>query len=60
MAPLPVLEYVVIHELMHLREMNHAKPFWDGVATYCPEYQEHRAWLKEHGAMLARPFCVES
>lgn len=60
MAPLPVLDYVVVHELMHLREMNHGRRFWEGVATYCPEYQEHRAWLKENGASLARQFMAEA
>jgi predicted metal-dependent hydrolase len=58
MAPLPVLDYVVIHELMHVREMNHGKQFWDGVARYCPEYQQHRTWLKDNGAKLARPLMI--
>jgi predicted metal-dependent hydrolase len=58
MAPLPVLEYVVIHELMHLRKMNHGKQFWEGVERYCPEYRQHRTWLKEHGAQLARPLNI--
>jgi predicted metal-dependent hydrolase len=57
-APLPVLEYVVIHELMHLREMNHSKQFWEGVERYCPAYRQHRMWLKEHGAQLARPMNI--
>jgi predicted metal-dependent hydrolase len=59
MAPLPVLDYVVIHELIHLREMNHGKQFWNGVASYCPEHQRHRAWLKENGVKLARPVRIE-
>ena len=59
MAPLPVLDYVVIHELMHLREMNHSQRFWDGVATFCPEYRQHRAWLKEHGGRLAQSLSVD-
>jgi predicted metal-dependent hydrolase len=59
MAPLPVLDYVVIHELMHLREMNHSKQFWDGVARHCPEYQQHLAWLKDNGAKLARPLMID-
>ena len=59
MAPLPVLDYVVIHELMHLREMNHSQRFWDGVATFCPEYRQHRAWLKENGGRLARSLSVD-
>lgn len=59
MAPLPVLDYVVIHELMHVREMNHSRQFWEGVARYCPEYQHHRAWLRANGVKLARPMCLE-
>jgi predicted metal-dependent hydrolase len=59
MAPLPVLDYVVIHELMHLCEMNHGKRFWDGVARYSPEYRQHVAWLKNKGAKLARPLMID-
>jgi len=52
MAPEPVVEYVVIHELLHLKEMNHSKKFWELVARYCPGWREHKKWLKQHEADL--------
>jgi predicted metal-dependent hydrolase len=52
MAPLPVLDYVLIHELAHLQELNHAPAFWQLVASACPDYQTQRRWLREHGHTL--------
>ncbi len=52
LAPREVLDYVVVHELCHLKEMNHSKKFWDIVGSYCPEYKEHKMWLKENGHKL--------
>lgn len=52
MAPLEVLDYVVIHELCHLKEMNHSSAFWKLVKQYDPNYKEHRNWLKEKGILL--------
>ncbi|MFA5985172.1 MAG: SprT family zinc-dependent metalloprotease [Methylococcaceae bacterium] len=52
MAPPEVLEYVVVHELCHLKIRNHSKLFWQLVAKYLPAYQEQRLWLKKHGAEL--------
>lgn len=52
MAPLPVIDYLVAHELAHLVEMNHSKRFWSLVASICPEYKAHRQWLQEHGGEL--------
>ena len=52
MAPQPVLDYVIIHELIHLKEMNHSKKFWELVAQYCPGWREHKKWLKQHEADL--------
>ena len=49
MMPEKVLDYVVIHELSHLIEMNHSKRFWNIVAEVCPEYIECRKWLKDYG-----------
>ncbi len=43
----PVIDYVVAHELSHLREMNHSASFWNTVGTVVPDYQELRAQLKE-------------
>ena len=53
MAPLEVIDYVVIHELAHLKIRNHSKAFWDAVARFKPDYKKHRKWLKEHGAVLS-------
>ncbi len=49
MMPEPVVDYVIIHELAHLKEMNHSKNFWNLVAQHCPRWREHRKWLKDHG-----------
>ena len=52
MAPLPVVEYVVIHELAHLIEPNHGDDFWELVADLDPDYTEHANWLEENSARL--------
>lgn len=52
LAPLPVLDYVVIHELCHLKAPNHAPGFWALVAETCPDYRERRDWLRQHGHEL--------
>lgn len=52
MAPLPVIDYVVVHELAHLIEMNHSKKFWSLVEQICPDYKIYRQWLREHGSKL--------
>jgi predicted metal-dependent hydrolase len=52
LAPLEVLDYVVVHELCHLREANHSPRFWRLVADRRPDWREQRGWLREHGAEL--------
>ncbi|MFZ5354429.1 MAG: M48 family metallopeptidase [Bacillota bacterium] len=52
MAPLWVLDYVVVHELCHLKHMNHSKEFWNAVALYCTEYKAAKDWLKKNGRSL--------
>jgi predicted metal-dependent hydrolase len=52
LAPLAVLDYIVIHELAHLNEGNHSPRFWALVAAQCPDYREQRAWLRKHGPEL--------
>ncbi len=58
MAPRPVIDYVVLHELAHLREMNHTKRFWKLLAEFCPRWRQHRKWLKDHGPELALVLSV--
>ena len=52
MAPLPVIDYVVCHELAHLTELNHSRDFWETVRKMYPLYREYRTWLKRHGDRL--------
>ncbi len=51
-APLEVIDYVVIHELAHLAELNHSARFWAIVAAHCPDWKAQRDWLKCHGRLL--------
>lgn len=53
MAPEEVMQYLIIHELAHQRYMNHSRAFWNQVQSWCPEYRERDAWLKEHSFLLA-------
>jgi predicted metal-dependent hydrolase len=53
MAPLEVIDYVVAHELAHLRVKNHSRKFWKLVETICPDYKRHRKWLRENGERLS-------
>jgi hypothetical protein len=52
LLPLPLVEYVLVHELCHTRELNHSSAFWALVARYCPEYQRRRADLRAAGRRL--------
>jgi predicted metal-dependent hydrolase len=52
LAPPEVMEYVVVHELCHIRHKNHSEDFWRLVAQHMPDYLKHRKWLKQHGAGL--------
>lgn len=47
-APLPVIDYVIIHELAHRIELNHSKKFWGIVGNRCPDYKIKEKWLKEN------------
>jgi predicted metal-dependent hydrolase len=51
-APPEVLEYVVVHELCHIKIRNHSAHFWALVAEHLPDYQSRRQWLKKHGSSL--------
>lgn len=51
-TPFLVRDYIIIHELMHLREMNHSRKFWNHVAAACPDYLKAEQWLRKHSAAL--------
>lgn len=48
MTPLEILDYVIIHELAHLKELNHSPAFWQIVEKFDPKYKTHKKWLREN------------
>ena len=52
LAPADVLDYVIVHELCHRKEMNHSPRFWALVEQILPDYRRQKQWLKENGAAL--------
>jgi predicted metal-dependent hydrolase len=51
-TPPAVSDYLILHELAHLRQMNHSKKFWDLVRTVCPDFELAEQWLKHHNHLL--------
>ncbi|MBI4657800.1 MAG: M48 family metallopeptidase [Verrucomicrobia bacterium] len=51
-TPAFVRDYIILHELMHLRQMNHSARFWREVERVCPDYRAAEAWLKRHSELL--------
>ena len=49
LMPKEVIDSVVVHELCHLRHMNHSKAFYEEVYKYCPDYKVWNKWLKDNG-----------
>lgn len=47
-----IIDYLIIHELCHLKEHNHSANFWQLVAKLCPDYKQHRQWLKTYGHLI--------
>jgi predicted metal-dependent hydrolase len=54
MAPPAVIDYVIVHELMHIKEKNHSAKFWGLIEFVMPEYKTRRQWLKDNG----HKFCL--
>jgi hypothetical protein len=52
MAPLPIIDYVVVHELAHLHHKNHSKRFWSKVKSILPDFRQREDWIEEHGYLL--------
>ncbi len=51
-TPAFVSDYICLHELVHLRQMNHSPGFWREVERVCPDYRMAKRWLKEHSGLL--------
>lgn len=52
MAPLNVMDYIIVHEMCHLIHMDHSKNFWSLVKSILPDYEERKLWLKMNGAAM--------
>jgi predicted metal-dependent hydrolase len=52
MAPLEIIDYIVVHELAHVVEKNHSRAFWTQVERMLPDYRPRRKWLKTNGRLL--------
>jgi predicted metal-dependent hydrolase len=55
LAPVYVIDYVIVHELAHLMHPNHSKRFWNKVEKYLPDYKERQDWLKNHMMEMKMP-----
>lgn len=49
MLPMEIIEYIIVHELTHLKKMNHSESFWMEIEKIMPEYKECQSWLNKHG-----------
>ena len=52
LTPAEIIDYVVVHELCHRKEMNHSGAFWNEVEKVLPDYREAVRWLKEEGSQI--------
>jgi predicted metal-dependent hydrolase len=52
LAPETIVDYVIMHELAHIKHMNHSRRFWEFLARYCPDWQKYRNWLSTHEGEL--------
>jgi predicted metal-dependent hydrolase len=52
MAPLEVIDYVVVHELAHIEHRDHSRGFWEKVQTMLPDYKNRRKWLRDNDHTL--------
>ena len=52
LMPEAVRDYVLVHELMHLRRLDHSRAYWELVEAACPDFRQARLWLRQHGPSL--------
>lgn len=57
MAPIRVIDYVIVHELAHLLERDHNKQFWNLVKSILPNYEQQKEWLRVNGTEL---YCIDT
>jgi len=60
MVPAEILDYVILHELVHFEEPNHSPRFWKKLAALDPDCQQHRRWLRENQSYLYDPLAGEN
>lgn len=53
MAPVPVMDYIITHEMVHLKYPNHSAEFWNELDKKMPDYREHENWLKQNGVKMS-------
>ncbi len=53
MAPMEIIDYLVVHELVHIAYLNHSPQYWQKVASIMPDYRRREKWLRENGGLLA-------
>ena len=52
MAPLTIIDYIVVHELAHIISKNHNEEFWNAIDKVMPDYEKRKMWLRKNGASL--------
>lgn len=52
MAPRAVIDYLIVHEVSHLKHLDHSPRFWKTVSTLCPDWKKHKEWLNLNGHKL--------
>ncbi len=53
MMPHEIINYILIHELSHLKHFNHSKSFWENVKKFCPDYKEKKNWIKANKNLIS-------
>jgi len=52
MAPIEVIDYVIVHELVHIERLDHSRLFWSKVRGILPDYEQRKKWLKDNDRLL--------
>jgi len=52
MAPISAIDYIIVHELCHMKEPTHSSKFWDLIESLFPNYKKWKEWLRINGRLL--------